>query len=100
MGIVYRVDAIHNSGQVRIIDETPGRKPIRRSSSGKRWCGPVGMQPVRSRRIFSISSRVPASKSSCSSMDLIPCRRRMGDLPSSFQLDYSGLAALPIFRRR
>jgi molybdate transport system substrate-binding protein len=24
VGIVYRVDAIHNSGQVRIIDETPG----------------------------------------------------------------------------
>jgi molybdate transport system substrate-binding protein len=24
LGIVYRVDAIHNSGQVRIIDETPG----------------------------------------------------------------------------
>lgn len=24
MGLVYRVDAIHNSGQVRIIDETPG----------------------------------------------------------------------------
>ena len=23
VGIVYRVDAIHNSGQVRIIDETP-----------------------------------------------------------------------------
>ena len=44
VGIVYRVDAI-NSGQVRIIDEAPAGS-TRRSSSGKRWCGPVGTHPV------------------------------------------------------
>ncbi|ODT43532.1 MAG: molybdate ABC transporter substrate-binding protein, partial [Nitrospira sp. SCN 59-13] len=40
MGLVYRVDAINNSGQVRIIDETPGGNytPVRFGQAIARTC--------------------------------------------------------------
>ena len=60
VGIVYRVDAI-NSGQVRIIDETPAGTytPVQ---FGKPLYGPVGRRPLVLRKIYRFHGKSPHTK--------------------------------------
>ena len=80
VGIVYRVDAIHNSGQVRIIDETPAGTYTRvQFGQAVVWtCRKDSLDVVQEFRDFMMSPRI---QKLMLKYGLIPSHR-MGDLTS------------------